>query len=289
LTEAPSTSPLRTILAIVASLCVSTLCLLLWYQLKQAAMSTWGEASIFFMPLVIGVAVGWVARRIATDGSARLGLCATLVTLLASVAGLTLQRQMEIDFFLKRFADATFDETLDYAKRTATINDPDALRNAMSGSEVAVVGRLVARQRFGEDDDFWFTRNFAHLHWVASRRIIKYGQSGPERTIFEASRVLKSRFFFDQIVATYANDPITDTDLTNYFTWEQPFLKQLIERQNARESFEAPLIKTVRANIDWPTLVSGGLGPLSGLCMILGCALAYKLASRPSEVVVDYA
>ena len=104
--EPPSRNALLTILAGIGSLCVAALGVLLWYQLKLASMSTWSEASILFMPILIGVAVGWIARRCADYGSSGLGGLAVLVTLLAGVGGLALQHRIEVDFFLRRMAEA---------------------------------------------------------------------------------------------------------------------------------------------------------------------------------------
>src|SRR5258707_1394139 len=139
--ELHSPNVLRIILAVIGCLGVCTLGLLIWYWLKQASMSTWSEASILFMPILISIAVGWIMRRCANFGSSGLGGLAVLMTLLAGLGGLALQHQIEVDFFLQRMADAAYDETSNYAKRTATIQDPNTLRSVMANSEVAVIGR----------------------------------------------------------------------------------------------------------------------------------------------------
>jgi hypothetical protein len=252
-------------------------------------MSTWSEASILFMPILIGVAVGWAARRCANSGGSGLAGFAMVVTLLAGVGGLAMQHQIEVNFYLQRMADAAYDETLNYSKRTATIQDANALRTVMATAEVSVIGRMAAREKYPRIADFWFNRNFIHLHWIASRRIVIFGQGGPERTILEASRVMDNSLFLDDVVTAKAKEPITDADISGFYSWEQPFLKQLAAGEISRDRFEIPLIRTVQAHIGWQTLVTGGFGPLSGMCIFWGCFAAYKIARRLNEAEVDYA
>jgi hypothetical protein len=287
LTCEPSTDSFRTTLAILCPLCVGALWLSLWYHLKQAGMSILGDAIISFIPFLVGVTAGWVARLCAGGGTCRLGWFAFSVTLLTGIAGLAMQHKIEVDYHLQGMADRAYDETLAYAKQTTNIHDPETFRRLISKSGVSVIDRLVLRQKPETAEDFWFKRNFTHLHWVASRSIVIYGQGGPERTILEASRVMTNNLFFDQVVTAYAEEPITDAEISEQFTWEQPFLKKLVAGQISRDSFETPLIKTVWENIRWDRLIYAGFGPFLGMSIFWGCFAAHKIGSRSGEAEVN--
>jgi hypothetical protein len=274
---------LRLVCALIAGLLVCLVGLFLWYEIKVWSLDTWSEISFFFMPLLIGIAVGWVIHLCSGDGKFGLAGLSAFIAVLAGIEGAALQHQVEVNFFLHRMTALAYDETLNYAKRTAFLQDDALLRKEMSGSEVAVIGRLAVQQKPKQPNDYWVNRNFIHLHWIAARQIIINGQGGPERIIWEASRVLKDRIYLDALVTALAKEPIKETDIVGFYSWEQPFLRQLARGDISLKSFEAPLIETIWLNIGWGSMASGGFGPLIGLFIILGGFAAYKIVRRADD------
>ncbi|MEW6306828.1 MAG: hypothetical protein AB1705_25465 [Verrucomicrobiota bacterium] len=246
-------------------------------------MSTWSEVSIFFLPLAIGLAVGWNARLFGGNGSFGVAGFNALLTMVASIIGMALQHRMEVESFLNDAVRLAYHETLSYANRTASIQDTESLRRAMSGSEVAVVGRIAARRRYERFEDFWFARNLAHVHWIACRKITVYGQGGPERTVLEAFRVMPNKLFLDDVIRAESEKPITDADIERYYAWEQYYLKRMADGEVKPERFADPVILAVRTGIDWASYAAGGFGLVSGMFAFLGSLLAYRIVRRVDE------
>jgi hypothetical protein len=189
------------------------------------------------------------------------------------------------DHRLKIMVEAAYDETLAYAKHTVPVEaDGEALRRFMVNNEVSVIGRLTPVEGKRNRHNYWEARNFIHLHWVASRNIILYGQGGADKTIWEASRVFEEYVFLDDVVSAVAkHEPVTDADLARFHQYELPFLKKMFNGEVSREEFEEPLIIEVRSRVGWMTFAQNGFGPLLGICMFWGSLIAYKLVRQPSE------
>lgn len=275
--EPSSIQAFRGLLAVAGGAVVAGLGLLLWWWLKLATMSSYIGFSLFFMPLLIGVAVGLVVR-LSTQrrGYILAGLAVAMVTV-AGLAGMGMQHFLEVDEYLQRMAGVTYDETLHYAQWSAKMQTTNEVRAMMAKSDVAILGRMASHEEFTRIEDFWFVRNMMHLNWVASRRIVGYGQSGPAKTILEASRVADSPWLMRQMVEAYGKNPIADTEVAHFFKWEQPVLEQVALGDISRASFERPLVEVVRSNLHWQTLVSSGFGPISGSFLMFGCLVAHLL------------
>ena len=154
------------------------------------------------MPLLIGLAVGFGIRFCRADGTFSLASFAVVLVLLSGFVGSAFQLKIMFEHRLKIMAEAAFDETLGYAKHTVPAEaDDEALRRFMANNEVSVIGRLTPVDGQRHRYNYWEARNFIHLHWIASRNIILYDQGGADKTIWEASRVLKEYVFLDDVVS----------------------------------------------------------------------------------------
>ena len=243
------------------------------------------ELGICFVPLLIGLAVGLGIRFCHANGTFDLASIAVVLVLLSGLAGSAFQLKIMFDHRLKIMAEETYAETLAYAKRAVLAEaDEEALRRYMANNEVSVIGRLTPVGGKRQLHNYWEARNFIHLHWVASRNIILYGQGGADKTIWEASRVLEEHVFLDDVVSAVAkHGPVTDADLARFHQYELPFLKKMVNGEASREEFEEPLIAEVRSRVGWMTFVQNGFGSLLGICMFWGSVIAYKLVRQPSE------
>jgi hypothetical protein len=156
----------------------------------------------------------------------------------------------------------------------------------MNHTEVSVIGRITPTTNGGLHE-YWETRNFIHLHWVATRQIIIYGQGGVDKTISVASSALGDEIFLDKIVASFSqNKPVTDDDLIRFHLYELPFLKQMADGKITVKDFEQPLIKEVGSRVNWLTFATNGFEPFLGFSMLLGGIIIYMLIRQPDETEV---
>lgn len=281
MTEENSAGSLRKILAVAACLLIALGGLAGWYWLKRHMGVTWLEVSLFFMPLVIGVAIGCAARWCNPEGSFGVAAVAGMLTLLVGLAGGALQHKVDVDVRLHQYAAATYDETLEYAKATIPLQaDDEQLRHYMQSNQVAAVGELADRTPGDGLEDYWSTRNMIHFNWIAARQIGVYGQGGRDRTLLEASQVLAGNFFMDDVLRSMAKEPVTDENLSRFRQEELPFLKKLQDRRITRDDFEMELSDAVRAGLRWNLMIFRGIGPLIGFCTFAGMICAHRLAGR---------
>jgi hypothetical protein len=178
-------------------------------------------------------------------------------------------------------------EILGFARRTTAAPDDEALRSEMTGSEVAAVGKLVSEQAWATPEAAWFARNFAHVHWIAARNIILYGQGGVDRTIWEASRVTKGYAFLDDVVLARSKAPVSEAEVVRLKEWELPFHRRLAQGAINESSFAHPIDLLIRSNVSSLTFATNGFGPILGMCMLMGAVIAYKLVRQADELGPD--
>ena len=267
------------LIAIVAA----AIAVVLWLKLKVWSMDIWSGISFSFMPLVIGLAAGVAVRFCTHQGSFGLGGFVVAVTLVASLVGTAIQHMVEVEHRLHVFAKAAYDETFEYAQRTAGLADDAALRKAFTNSEVAVIGRLAHMAKMSTHEEYWRVRNLYHLHWIACRQIINYGQGGVDKTIWQATQVREGKFFIDQIVAALAKEPVTDEDLAKFKEWEQPYLQRVAANYINRQEFESQVVAMGIRALTWNLVLFHGMGPFVGIFTGLGALTGFKLVNRESE------
>lgn len=272
------------LIASLAGVAVAVIGLFVWYELKvRVESSWWGGVSFFFMPAIIGVCIGLAMRWTCREGTFGFAGLAVILTVLVGFIGMGLQHWLNVNKRIQKLAEATYAETLEYAKLTASISDEKMLREVLAQNQTAVVGRLAARDFDGTRKEFWLWRNFIHFHWLAARQIILNGQGGADRTIWEDTKVIENGPFLDDIIRTLVKEPITDEDVENFNRMELPFLRQLAAGEITQQDFEVPLIATVRQKIKRGTMASRGFDPFTGGFLLVGCIAAYKLVRQPSE------
>jgi hypothetical protein len=258
--------------------------LLIWYRVKIAVIpSWWGAISIIFMPALIGVAVGCSMRWLRQAGSIGLAGLAVMVTVIAGLVGMGMEHWFNINRQLQRLADATYSETVEYAKLVTSISDETKLREVLANNEAAVVGRLAAHKFDGSSKEFRFRRNYIHFHWLATRQILLYGQGGAEKTIWEVTRVMENGFFLDDVIRALVKEPIKDEEVAAFKEFELPFLRKIVDGAITREDFEPPLIETVRSKIDYTLLASRGFNPFTAAFVFVGSIAAFKLVRDSSD------
>jgi hypothetical protein len=287
-TENPGSSAWRQMLTVVACLVVTALVLAVWYWLKIHTLGTWIEMSFFFMPIVIGLAVGWVTRRCSPEGGFRVASFAVALTLLAGLAGMAVQHRITVDCFLRRVVAAVYEETLDYAKTTVLAENDEQLRPVLSSREIAVVGRLAAGVTNEPALSYEQKRNLIHVNWIISRRQVLRrsplgGIQGMEAPIWEATRIVPDAYYLDELIAKLVKEPVADGELVRFRNQELPGLKQLVDNRMPRRDFEQSLVALTESRMSWNSLAFQGLGPLSGICIAAGVMIAYYLARQPED------
>jgi len=255
-----------------------------WYWLKLWSLDFWRELSFPFMPVLIGVSVGGVARWWTPAGTFGLAGFAAMLTLVASLVGVAMQSRVCIDSQLPEIASAVYEETIEYARATDGQPDEELLRKAMASTPVSVIGRLAAGETSEPSIDYWSRRNLIHVNWILSRGMVVYGQGGPDRAIFDSTSLVKDVVFVDQEVSRLAGEPVPDEDIPRFRRDELPYLERLLHDQISRPAFETSLIAGVRSRISWGALAFHGFGPFLGLGILWGMIIAYRLARRYSEI-----
>lgn len=257
--------------------------LLLWFKLKVWSMQFWSELSLSFMPLVVGATAGVAVRLCSRHGTFGLAGFVAGITVIAGIAGGAMQHRMAVEHRLHLLAAAVYDETLAHAQAIGNCRDEKALWRTLTNSEVAVIGRLAHIPCPVTHEEYWHMRNLFHLHWLASRQIVIYGQGGVDRTIYEATRVREGGPFMHQIVSALAQKPIAEEDVNKFKEWEEPFLEKLASNSIKRQIFEAELMAMGHRALRWDEVTFHGMGPLLGLFTACGALVAFKLVRQASE------
>jgi hypothetical protein len=287
-TEDAGSSVGRQILTIVASLVAAALVLAAWYWLKVHSLETWMEMSFIFMPVLIGLAVGWVMRRGNPDGGFGMTSFAVALTLLAGLAGMAMQHRITVDCFLRRMVAVVYEEAVGHAKLAVAADDDWKLCSLLSSREIAVVGRLAAGITNEPALSFEQKRNLIHINWIISRRQVLRrsplgGIHGMEASIWEATRIVPDAYYLDELIAKRIKDPVADAELDRFRNQELPVLGRLMENAPPRRDFEQALVALTESRMDWSSLAFHELGPLSGICIISSVLIAYGLVRKPSE------
>jgi hypothetical protein len=235
------------------------------------------------MPLVLGAAAGLAVRLCSRQGTFGLAGFVAGITAVAGMAGGAMQHRVAVEHRLHLLAAAVYDETLAHAQAIGNCRDEKALWRTLTNSEVAVIGRLAHIPCPVTHDEYWRIRNLYHLHWLASRQIVIYGQGGVDRTIYEATKVREGGPFMHQIVSAVAKEPITEEDVTIFKQWEEPFLEKLVSNSIKREQFESDLMAMGHRALDWSEVAFRGMGPLLGLFTACGALVAFKLVRQATE------
>ena len=275
-----SSSFLRQVL--VASLCVGIAAggLALWYQIRDWSLGNWSDVSFgSTIPLLIGISIGWVCRRLSAGGFGVAGFTVLLV-FATGVIGWTLQYAAAVDRTLQTFTATAYEETLDYGQRVLAAADDQQLHRTITNSEVAVIGRITCSIKDLRPDEFWQARNFIHLHWIAARQITIYGQGGAERMIWDATKILNQGPFLDDLVLGLRDQPITETELRLLKKREQPKLAELVDDKISRADFRNELTSMVNARIEWLSLAGRGFGLVVGFFTLAGALISFNLARK---------
>jgi hypothetical protein len=246
-------------------------------------MGLWSELSLSFMPLVLGVSAGLAVRLCSRHGTFGLAGFVAGITVMASLAGGAMQHRVAVEHHLQLMAAAVYDETLAHAQAIANCRDEKALWRTLTNSEVAVIGRLAHLPCPATHEQYWRVRNLYHLHWLASRQIVIYGQGGVDRTIYEATRVREGGPFMHQIVSAVAKRPITEEDVTRFKEWEAPFLDTVASNSIKRQRFESELIAMGHRALSWDEVALHSMGPLLGLFTACGALVAFRLVRQAPE------
>lgn len=274
--------PLQFSAALIAILAAG-IGLLLWFRLKLWSMELWSELSLSFMPLVLGAAAGFAVRLCSRHGTFGLAGFVAGITVIAGMAGGAMQHRIAVEHRLHLLASAVYDETLAHAQAIGNCRDEKALWRTLTNSEVAVIGRLAHIPCPVTHDEYWRMRNLFHLHWLASRQIVIYGQGGVDRTIYESTKVREGGPFMHQIVSSLARKPITAEDVTVFKEWEKPSLERLVSNSIKREEFESELMAMGHRALSWDEVAFRGMGPLLGLFTACGALVAFKLVRQSTE------
>ena len=274
----------RQALASLGGVAVAVIGLLVWYKLKLSIISSWwGSVHLFFMPALVGVCIGSAMRCMRREGTFGIAGFAVILTAVVGFIGIGMQHWLNVSKRIQILADATYDETLEYAKLSTAASDDKKLREVLANNQTAVVGRLVARDFNGTRKGFWLGRNYIHFHWLVARQILINGQGGADRTIWEATKVMENGPFLDDVIRSLIKEPIVDEDVSNFRRLELPSLRQLAVGDITRDDFEFPLIATVRGKINKAALAGRGFDPFTGGFLLFGCVMAYKLVRQPSD------
>jgi hypothetical protein len=246
---------------------------------------TLGAMGVSLLPLVAGLLAGLAMRRSCAEGSFGLASLAGALILLLGLACSAIRHKVLFDAHLAQDAVMAYEETVAYAKKVVPAEaDDEALRRFMGIEGVSAIGRLTPVGNGQNTNDYWETRNFIHLHWVATRRIVLYGQGGVDRTIAKASKVLGDEIFLDNVViAVSKTKPVTEEVLKNFRQYELPFLKQVLNGKITAKEFEQPLIDKARSQVDWLTFATNGFETFLGMAMLGGAVIAYKFVREPAE------
>jgi hypothetical protein len=277
----------RQIFAGVLGVAIIVAGVLICHQLIRS-WGIWGVMGASLAPLVAGLATGLAIRFSRAEGTFGLASLAFVLILFFGLACSAMRHQILFDSRLEQFAGTACDETLAYSRHAVSVADNDvALWRFMTNNEVSVIGRLTPTEGSGYGRTYWEARNFVHLHWVASRQIVIYGQGGVDKTIWEASRVSKECVFLDNVVsAVIRYEAVTDRDMARFRQYELPFLKKMLAGEITRKDFTEPLIREVRSRAGWTTFAANGFDPFLGMSMLFGGLIAYWLIRRPSEAEI---
>lgn len=283
-----SASLLRQILTAGAGLVAAALVLVVWYWLKIHSLDIWSEMSFIFMPVLIGLAVGWVTRRCSPEGGFGIASFAVALTLLAGLAGMAMQQKIAVDYFLRRVVAAVYEETLAYAKTTVLAENDEQLRTALSSREITVIGRLAAGVTNEPALNYEQKYNLIHVNWIISRRQVLRrsplgGLYGVEASIWEATQLVPNAYYVDELISKLAKEPVADEELVRFRNQELPWLKQMVDNRRSRGDFETSLVGLTESRMSWYSLAFHGLGPLSGICIAVGVMIAYYLTRQPKD------
>lgn len=236
-------------------------------------------------PLVVALLAGLAIRYSCGGGSFNLASWGLVLVLMFGLTCSALRHKIWFDWQIKRDADTAYQETLAYAKHIVPAeNDDEALRRFMNKNEVAVIGRITPVGGSQNNHNYWQTRNFFHLHWVATRQIILNGQTGVDRSIAEATHVIGDDIFLDKMVAAISkNEPVTDDDLKHFHQYELPFLRQMANGEIAAHDFEQPMIAEARSRLGWMNFAINGFDPFLGMTLLFVGVIIYKLVRQPDE------
>lgn len=245
-----------------------------------------GLIGVSALPVVVGLLVGLAMRYSCAQGTFNLASAGVALVLVFGFACATIRHKVLFDERLKQEAAATYEATLTYARNIVPVaTDDTALRHFMFTNQLSFIGRITPVENGVSPDKYWKTRNFIHLHWVAARRVVLYGQTGVDRTIANASSVLGDDIFLDKNVEAFSKDyPVTDEDLRRFRQFELPFLVQMKDGKIAAEDFEQPLIREISSRVDWMTFATNGFEPFLLIAVIWGGLFAYKLVRQSDEM-----
>jgi hypothetical protein len=248
-----------------------------------------GLLGVSVLPAVVGLMAGLAMRYSCAQGSFNLASAGIAMILVFGLACSAVRHKVLFDQRLKQEAVATYEATRTYAQNIVPVAAADgtALRHFMFTNQISFLGRITPVENGDSPDEYWKSRNFVHLHWVAARQIVLYGQSGVDRTIAEASSVLGDNIFLDKNVANYSKDyPVTDDDMRRFRQYELPFLMQMKDGKIAADDFERPLIREVNSRVNWRTFAFNGFEPFLLIAMLWGSIFVYKLVRQPEEMEI---
>lgn len=247
-----------------------------------------GAMGVSMAPLVVGLLAGFAMRYSCAEGSFGLASWALALIFSYGLACSAMRHKVLFDSRLKQEANAAYEQTLSYAKHMVPVGDDDeALRRLMNNTEVSVIGRITPIPGRHNHFDYWETRNFIHLHWVATSRVIAYGETGVDKTIAEASSILGDDIFLDKIISSISkNEPASEDDLKRFRQYELPYLKRLADGEITATAFEQPLVDEVSSRVGWKTFATNGFEPFLGMAMLFGGIVAYKLVRQPSDTEI---
>jgi hypothetical protein len=257
--------------------------LALWWFLKVRSMHWTSGISLFPMPLLMGVTLGILAQRTGGNGGWWSPIFVSLVTLCASLLGIAIQHYIDVAPRLKKMAAVAYDETVAYAEDAIWAMDDEQLRGVIASNQVAVVGMIASSPRGQTSDQFRAQRVLAHINWIASRQMTLHGQGGRDRTLLEATRVVRAPYLLRDLVRMVCNQPIPDEELADFQIHELPMLREILDGRFTRAAFEQCVIETVQPQLTLKFLMSRGFGPGVGFATLIGAICAYRLTSPRSE------
>lgn len=270
----------RRIVAAIVCVAAAIAFLALWWFLKVRSMGIAAGISLFPMPLLIGVTLGLLARLIGGEASWWSPMFTSFVTLCASLLGMAIQHSIDVAPRLKQMAAAAYDETRAYAEDAVWATDDEQLRGVIASNQVAIVGMIASSPRGQSSEQFRAQRVFAHVNWIASRH---RARGGRDRTILDATRVVKAPYLLKDLVRMACHEPIPDDSLADYEIHELPMLREILDGRFTRAAFEQYVIETVEPQLTLKVLMSRGFGPGVGFATLIGAICAYRLASGRSE------
>jgi hypothetical protein len=258
-----------------------------WYWLKVISIvPLWSEASIFFMPLPIGVLIGWIAGRTSQRGSRGLANFAVVLAGLATVGGMTLQHAVTVNVWLDRITKAAYEETCAYAGRVAQAKDEADFGRIVSNEEQTVLSGLADETSSGSALSHWQRRNLLHVHWIACRQLvtkdIPSSLDGLSRSIWVPTHLVQKKGSFRALVENSAKEPLSDERMLRFKKDDLPELQALLSRKTREDQFEGETKALVKKRTPWTALVLDSFAPLTLCFGFLGMILCHKLAYQAS-------